>query len=117
MATTSAQTFARNGLEASKRTLTPGVYEYYLTLPPASDEFIGVLKAENAGGSSVSAVIEMSPNGVDWFAVYTLATAGNAIDTDDSIQRLFGRLRATITVAAAPADVTLQMWYDPNTAR
>lgn len=101
-------------LGKASQTLAIGVHVSDSLLPPGSSQFIGFLKAANAVGSTVSAVIEQSPDGVNWTPVYTLSTAGNAVDTDVSLQIMFAKIRATVTVAGAPADVTCQMWFDPG---
>lgn len=109
MASTTATSFGSPG-----GTINGAVVELG-ELPPGSTSFIGFLKGANAAGNT-TAVIEHSPDGVNWFSVYTLSVVGNAVDTDTTIQLLFGKLRATITTTGA-VDVTCQMWFDPNTKR
>lgn len=84
-----------------------------VSLPQGSNQFYAFLKAANAVGSTVTAIIQHSPNGVDWIDGPTLTTAGNNVDSDNTIQYYFINTRARITVAGAPADVTVQLWYDP----
>jgi hypothetical protein len=66
------------------------------------DEFVGLLKVSEYQDGSFSAVVEHSPDGVNWETIATLpALSANGIQVVEVTATVFPKVRARLTVAGA----------------
>ena len=83
---------------------------------PRSQEHVAFLKAQNVNGATtVTVLVEHSPNGNDWFTLATFAALGG-VDGSEIINISVGvlpQVRANVTLAGGTqaADVTVSLFY------
>lgn len=87
---------------------------------PKSNGFVGKLKVANAhAATTVTAKIQHSPNGTDWFDLmaFTATAAGAAADEIKvPTVPVLANLRAHVVLGGATklADVTIDVYFDPK---
>ena len=85
------------------------------TVPQNSTSFIGFLKLENYVAGTYTVIIEHSADKASWETLASFAAASadgfEYVQITDSV---LPQVRANITVAGGDADLTVQLWYDPN---
>lgn len=81
-----------------------------------SDRHVGFIKAANVNAATtVTGVIQHSPNGIDWFTLATFAAIAGAAGSEvvNITAGVLPNVRANVTLAGATqaADVTMDIYF------
>lgn len=80
-----------------------------------TSDFIGFLKVENYVAGTYTVKIQHSPNKVDWFDLVSfVAVSSNGVQSVSTTDPVYPHVRSDVAVVGGDADITVQLWFDPN---